>query len=100
MCSPSGGKARRRGGTQVGKAPPSPEMMLSGLTRGQVFGEDQVAKPFDLPRLCRTCGPPLQAGCYVFWAVILLNPNQCGIRHRGRSAVKRVGEMATIRAAL
>src|SRR5215207_3803057 len=59
MRSPSGGEARRRGGTQVGKAPPSPEMTVSGLTRGQVFGEDQIAKD-DLSRLCRTCGPPLR----------------------------------------
>src|SRR3954466_5131648 len=43
MRSPSGGEARHRGGTQVGKAPPSPEMTLSSLTRGQVFGEDQDA---------------------------------------------------------
>src|SRR3954454_19051970 len=41
---PFGLEARCRGGTQGGKAPPSPEMTLSGLTRGQVFGEDQSAK--------------------------------------------------------
>jgi hypothetical protein len=44
MRSPSGGKARLRGGTQVGKAPPSPEMTISGLTRGRLVGEDQIAK--------------------------------------------------------
>jgi hypothetical protein len=59
MRSPSGGEARRRGGTQVGKAPPSPEMTISGLTRGRLVGEDQIANQ-DLPRLCRTCGPPLR----------------------------------------
>src|SRR3954462_9564507 len=50
---PSGSKARHRGGTQVGKAPPSPEMTISGLTRGQVVGDDEIAKSHQ-PRLCRT----------------------------------------------
>jgi hypothetical protein len=44
MRSPSGGKARHRGGTQIGKAPPPPEMTISGLTRGRLVGEDQIAK--------------------------------------------------------
>src|SRR5215203_2971917 len=59
MRLPSGGRARCRDVTHDGKAPPSPEMTISGLTRGQVFGEDHVAKPI-VPRLCRTCGPPLR----------------------------------------
>ncbi len=80
MRSPSGGEARRRGGTQVGKAPPSPEMTISGLTRGQVFGEDQVAK-HDRPRLCRTCGPPLQAGCFVSRLYVSCE-SQIALRHR------------------
>jgi hypothetical protein len=50
--------------TQVGKAPPSPEMTISGLTRGRLVGEDQIAKR-DLPRLCRTLRPAPQAGCFV-----------------------------------
>src|SRR3954467_2754738 len=36
---PSGGKARHRGGTQVGKAPPSPEIVIFGLTRGGLSGK-------------------------------------------------------------
>jgi len=34
--------------TQIGKAPPSPEMTISGLTRGQVVGEYQDAN-LDFP---------------------------------------------------
>src|SRR3954454_17581735 len=60
MRSPSGGGARRRGGTQVGKAPPSPKTTIFGLTRGQVFGEDLNRDDQILPRLCRTRGPPLR----------------------------------------
>src|SRR3954462_8606224 len=63
MRSPSGGEARCRGGTHGGKAPPSPETTLSGLTRGQVFGEDQVANVITpaLPDV----RPAPQAGCFV-----------------------------------
>src|SRR4051795_6935304 len=60
MRSPSGGKARRRGGTQVGKAPPSPKMLIFGLTRGQVVGEDQSAKIDCFPGSAGRCGPPLR----------------------------------------
>src|SRR5215212_1370221 len=81
MRSPSGGKARRRGGTHIGKAPPSPEMIIPGLTRGQVFGEDQDAN-LDLPRLCRTCGPPLQAGCFVSRLKLSKDSAQITSRHR------------------
>src|SRR4051794_30194917 len=50
--------------TQVGKAPPSPEMTISGLTESGLSG--RIKSPdLDNPRLCRTCGPPLQAGCFV-----------------------------------
>src|SRR5215212_10836206 len=80
MRSPSGGEARHRGGTQVDKAPPSPEMTISGLTRGQVFGEDQDAN-HDLPRLCRTCGPPLQAGCFVSRLSASKDSAQITLRH-------------------
>src|SRR4051794_28044599 len=64
MRSPSGGKARRRGGTHIGKAPPSPEMTISGLTRGQVFGEDRIAEITTSPAL-PDVRPAPQAGCFV-----------------------------------
>jgi hypothetical protein len=57
-----------RGGVRhSGKAPPLRETMVSRLTQGADFGEDQVAR-LVLPRpRCRTCGPPLtKAGCFVF----------------------------------
>src|SRR3569833_788257 len=47
MGSPSGGKARHRGGTQVGKAPPSPEMTISGLTKSGLSG--RIRTPILLP---------------------------------------------------
>src|SRR4051812_39398662 len=50
--------------THVGKAPPLREMAVSRLTRGRLFGRIRVLSS-DLSRLCRTCGPPLQAGCFV-----------------------------------
>src|SRR3954466_6802252 len=82
MRSPSGGGARRRGGTQVGKAPPWPEIVISGLTRGQVFGEDQIAKSNDLPRLCRTLRPAPQAGCFVSRLSASKDSAQITLRHR------------------
>src|SRR3954451_16406908 len=59
MCLPSGGGARRRGGTHASKAPPLPKTTIFGLTEGQVFGEDQIAK-FDRPGSAGRCGPPLR----------------------------------------
>jgi hypothetical protein len=82
MRSPSGGGARRRGGTQVGKAPPWPEIVISGLTRGQVFGEDQIAKSNDLPRPCRTLRPAPQAGCFVSRLSASKDSAQITLRHR------------------
>src|SRR3954454_14028581 len=82
MRSPSGGGARRRGGTQVGKAPPWPEMTTSGLTRGQVFGEDQIAKSNDLPRPCRTLRPAPQAGCFVSRLKLSKDSAEITLRHR------------------
>src|SRR5215207_8728401 len=67
MRSPSGGKARRRGGTQVGKAPPLPEMTISSLTRGQVFGEDDVAEQFIFPGSAGRAARP-SGGLFRFWA--------------------------------
>jgi hypothetical protein len=39
MRSPSGGEARHRGGTHIGKAAPSPEMLISGLTESGMSGK-------------------------------------------------------------
>src|SRR3954467_3973770 len=80
MRSPSGGKARRRGGTHIGKAPPSPKMSIFGLTRGQVFGEDQVATLI-IPRLCRTLRPAPQAGCFVSRLYVSKDSAQITLRH-------------------
>src|SRR3954447_24426865 len=35
-------------------------MTISGLTRGRLVGDDDVARQIIYPRLCRTCGPPLR----------------------------------------
>src|SRR5215218_9479898 len=104
MRSPSGGEARHRGGTQVGKAPPSPEMTISGLTRGWLVGEDDVAKHFSFPGFTGRAARP-SGGLFRFWALRLqrLSANHfapSGIPHRSLSAVKRVGETATSHAAL
>src|SRR3954453_13862658 len=86
MRSPSGGEARRRGGTQVGKAPPSPEMTISGLTKGQFVGDDDVAKQFIIPRLCRTVRPAPQAGCFVSGLSVSCE-SQITLRHRAFGTV-------------
>src|SRR3954468_11735117 len=86
MRSPPGGKARRRGGTQVGKAPPSPEMTISGLTKGQFVGDDDVAKQFIIPRLCRTVRPAPQAGCFVSGLSVSCE-SQITLRHRAFGTV-------------
>src|SRR4051812_33512707 len=91
MRSPSGGEARHRGGTQVGKAPPSPEMTISGLTRGQVFGEDQSAKMI-IPRLCRTCGPPLRRAVSFLGSRLLANQLQHSAPDRARSQSEQAPE--------
>ncbi len=69
------------GGTQVGKAPPSPEMTNSGLTRGQVVGDNQIAKSRIIPRLCRTLRPAPQAGCFVS-RLDVSSESQITLRHR------------------
>src|SRR4051812_632666 len=81
MRSPSGGEARHRGGTQVGKAPPSPEITISGLTRGQVSGSIRL-RHLDLPRLCRTLRPAPQAGCFVSGLKLSKDSAQITSRHR------------------
>jgi hypothetical protein len=64
-------------------------MTIFGLTEGQVFGEDQIAK-FDLsPALPGVAARP-SGGLFRFWVVILLNPNQLGIPHLLRCEVKRL----------
>src|SRR3954449_13493645 len=89
MRSPSGGEARHRGGTHIGKAPPSPEMTISGLTRGRLVGDDDVAKQIIFPGFAGRAARP-SGGLFRFWAVILLNPNQRGIPHPLRREVKRL----------
>src|SRR5215217_3045966 len=93
MRSPSGGEARRRGGTQVGKAPPSLENAFPSLTRGQVVGEDQSAKIDCFPGFAGRCGPPLRrAVSFLGSCLQRLSANHFApsrIPHRGHSAVKR-----------
>ena len=72
-------KARCRGGTQGGKAPPSPKTTISGLTRGQVFGEDQVGKQ-DLPGSAGRAARP-SGGLFRFLAQRLQNSAQITLRH-------------------
>src|SRR5215211_4074138 len=80
MRSPSGGEARHRGGTQVGKTPPSPEMTISGLTEGGLSGK--IMTPInDFPRLCRTCGPPLRRAVS-FLGFRFSCESQIALRHR------------------
>src|SRR5215213_708256 len=80
MRSPSGGEARHRGGTQVAKAPPSPEMTISGLTENGLSGK--IRSPnHDIPRLCRTCGPPLRRAVS-FLGFYVSSESQITLRHR------------------
>src|SRR5215212_6233200 len=94
MRSPSGGEARHRGGTQVGKAPPSPEMTISGLTRGQVVGEDQIAKSL-ISSALPDVRPAPQAGCFVS-RLDVSSESQIALRYRAfrtvAVAAKRVGQ--------
>src|SRR3954453_8679995 len=81
MRSPSGGEARLRGGTQVAKAPPSPEMTISGLTESGLSGK--IMSPNnDVPRLCRTLRPAPQAGCFVSGLRLSKDSAQIALRHR------------------
>src|SRR3954447_21338376 len=95
MRSPSGGEARHRGGTQVGKAPPSPEMTISGLTESGLSGK--IMTPIrSTPARPDVAARP-SGGLFRFWAQALqrLSANHFApsrIPHRGHSAVKRVGE--------
>src|SRR4051795_8917164 len=96
MRSPSGGKARHRGGTQAGKAPPSPEMSISGLTESGLSGK--IMTPIaDFSPALPDVRPAPQAGCFVSKLQVLLRvANRFApptIRHRGFSAVKHVVEV-------
>src|SRR5829696_7270760 len=96
MRSPSGGKARHRGGTQVGKAPPSPEMTISGLTRGRLVGDDDDANHSSIPGFAgRAARPFRRAVSFLGSCLQRLSANHFApsrIPHRGHGAVKRVGD--------
>src|SRR5215216_1639976 len=82
---PFGLEARRRDVTQVGKAPPSPEMTLSGLTESGLSG--RMMTPIDHhPRLCRTLRPAPQAGCFVS-RLYASCESQIALRHRAFGTV-------------
>src|SRR3954447_7576032 len=81
MRSPSGGKARHRGGTQIGKAPPWPEMSIPGLTRGWLVGEDQIARS-DLPPALPDVAARPSGGLFRFWACASKDSAQITLRHR------------------
>ena len=72
----------------VGKAPPSPEMSISSLTRGRLVREDDDAN-LQLPRFAGHEVRPL-GGLSCFWAVILLISHQRCIPHPLRREVKRL----------
>src|SRR3954462_6155187 len=72
MRSPSGGEARRRGGTQVGKTPPSPEMSISGLTESGLSGRIMSPNLID-PGFAGRCGPPLRRAVSFLGSRLLAN---------------------------
>src|SRR3954463_10829779 len=81
-----------------GKALPLRETAVSRLTRGQVFGEDQIATN-DLSPALPDVRPAPQAGCFVSGLQVLLSRNrlrQLCIPHRRTSAVKHVGEVSRL----
>src|SRR3954454_23062242 len=81
MRSPSGGEARHRGGTQVGKAPPSPEMTISGLTESGLSGKIILPKLIHSPAL-PDVRPAPQAGCFVARLKLSKDSAQITLRHR------------------
>src|SRR3954464_10707400 len=91
-CGPLGAVRPVTGVVRMsGKAPPSPEMTLSGLTESGLSGKI-ISPKIDFPRLCRTCGPPLRrAVSFLGSCLQRLSANHfapSGIRHRSHSAVK------------
>jgi hypothetical protein len=79
--------------TQVGKAPPSPEMMISGLTRGRLVGDDDVAKQTSIPGFAGRAARPF-GGLFRFWAVFSYE-SQITLRHRSRS--RQTASRSTLR---
>ena len=64
-----------------GKAPPSPEMTIFGLTESGLSGK--IMTPInDFPRLCRTLRPAPQAGCFVSRLSASKDSAQITLRHR------------------
>src|SRR3954454_25102000 len=79
-----------------GKAPASPEMSISGLTRGQLVGEYDDANQSIFPGFAGRCGPPLRrAVSFLGLCLQRLSANHFApsrIPHLGYSTVKRVVE--------
>src|SRR4051794_9246906 len=81
MRSPSGGEARRRGGTHIGKAPLLPEMMHSDLTESGLSG--RIMSPnIDLSPALPDVRPAPQAGCFVSGLYVSKDSAQITLRHR------------------
>src|SRR4051794_38563888 len=102
MRSPSGGEARHRGGTHVGKAPPLPEMTISGLTESGLSGMIKSPKVIN-PGFAGVAARPFRrAVSFLGSCLQRLSANHFApprIPHRGRGAVKHVGKMAISRVA-
>src|SRR4051794_37144596 len=80
MLSPSGGRARCRDATQVGKAPLSPEMTISGLTESGMSGRIGVLIS-DLSPALPDVRPAPQAGCFVSRLKLSKDSAQITLRH-------------------
>src|SRR3954451_20800233 len=93
MRSPSGGEARHRGGTQLGKAPPSPEMTISGLTESGLSGRIILPKLIHSPAL-PDVRPAPQAGCFVSGLKLSKDSAQITLRHRAFRTVAVVPSSA------
>src|SRR5215207_547620 len=87
MRSPSGGEARHRGGTHIGKAPPLPEMTISGLTESGLSGRIISPRLIHSPAL-PDVRPAPQAGCFVSR---LATPSQISVVFRTCSGAKSNG---------
>src|SRR5215212_3621169 len=86
MRSPSGGEAHRRGGTQVGKAPPLPEMTISGLTESGLSGR-MMSPNFSSSPALPDVRPAPQAGCFVSRLKLSNDSAQIALRHRAFGTV-------------
>jgi hypothetical protein len=67
--------------TQVGKAPPSPEMTISGLTESGLSGRIILPKLIHSPAL-PDVRPAPQAGCFVSGLKLSKDSAQITLRHR------------------